>query len=326
VWTTGQDPSATCTLVGMQALPHDEVDALARLQAGVVSRRQLCALGVDADAIAWAVRARRWRLVGRAVVVHRGPLDRDARWWCALTHVGPGSALVAWTAAEAAGLAGFEQEKVHVVVPAGYHHSRTTLPGVKLHVSRRFQAADLLPASGPPRVTPARAAIDAAAWATTTRAGCGLLAAMVQQRLATPDALLAELAMAGQIRRRKAIAAAVTDIAGGSHAMSEIDLVHLCHRFGLPVPERQAPRRDSTGKRRFLDAWWRRADGRVVHLEIDGSVHLSPLRMWDDMDRQSDLAIQEDALTIRVSAVALRLDPEGVARRLAAALRLPSFA
>ena len=52
MWTTGQDLSATCTLVGMQALPHDEVDALARLQAGVVSRRQLRALGVDADAIA----------------------------------------------------------------------------------------------------------------------------------------------------------------------------------------------------------------------------------------------------------------------------------
>ena len=305
------------------ALPHDVVDSLARLQAGVLSRTQLLALGVDADAISWAVRARRWRIVGRAVVVHRGPLDRDARWWCALTHVGPGSALVAWTAAEAAGLKGFEQDKVHVVVPAGYHHSRTALPGVRLHVSRRFGPEDLLSGSVLPRVTPARAAVDAAAWATTPRGGCAVLAAMVQQRLATPEALLTELERAGQVRHRRSLAAALTDIAGGSHAMSEIDLVSLCRRYELPMPERQQRRRDSTGKRRFLDAWWRRADGRIVHLEVDGSVHMSPLRMWDDMDRQTDLAILEDALAIRVSALALRLDPEGVAKRIAAALRLP---
>src|SRR4051795_11108113 len=141
----------------MRPLPHDVVDALAQRQAGVLSRAQLRELGVDADAIAWAVRARRWRLVGRAVVLHRGPLSDVARWWVALVHVGPGSALAAWTAAQAGGVTGFERDGVHVLVAKRYHHTRYTLHWVKLHVSRRFSPQDVLCSSGPPRVAVARA-------------------------------------------------------------------------------------------------------------------------------------------------------------------------
>ncbi|HTY71342.1 MAG TPA: hypothetical protein VMI11_02840 [Actinomycetes bacterium] len=307
----------------MPPLPHDLIDATAAEQAGVLSRHQLRELGVSADAVAWAVRARRWRIVGRAVVVHRGPLTREARWWIALIHVGPGSALAAWTAAEAAGLEGFERQSVHVVVPIGYHHTRRMLPWIKLHVSRRFTPSDIVRSGGPARVSVARAVIDAGAWAATARGGCAVVVGAIQQRLTTPELVYAELGRAGQVRRRRLLAATLVDVAGGSQAMTEIDVAKLCRRFGLPLPYRQAVRVDSRGKRRYLDAWWRRADGRIVHLEIDGAVHLSVLRMWDDLDRQSDLAISEDALAIRVAGIAARLDPAGVARRIAAALRIP---
>lgn len=40
------------------------------------------------------------------------------------------------------------------------------------------------------------------------------------------------------------------------------------------------------------------------------------------MDRQTDLAIAEDALVVRVAAAALRADPAAFARRLARALAL----
>ena len=118
------------------------------------------------------------------------------------------------------------------------------------------------------------------------------------------------------------IAKTLDDIEGGSHALSEIDFAALCRRFGLPRPIRQAKRRDTSGRTRYLDAWFRRADGRVVHVEIDGAVHLSPLNWWDDMDRQTDLAIREDALVVRVASVSMYVDPLAVARRLAHALQV----
>jgi hypothetical protein len=119
------------------------------------------------------------------------------------------------------------------------------------------------------------------------------------------------------------MAATLYDIEGGSQALSEIDLVKLCRSYGLPEPFRQAVRRDSRGRRRYLDAWLRRRDGRVVHLEIDGSVHLNADVWWDDMDRQPDLAIAEDALVVRIAAAALRADPFDVAQRLSRALGVP---
>ncbi len=194
---------------------------------------------------------------------------------------------------------------------------------MKVHVSRRLRPEDAYGGRALPQVRPSRALIDMAAWSANPRTACAILAAGVQQRLVTPDLLRTELAGAGKVRFHRLMAATLHDIEGGSQALSEIDLVRLCRLYGLPEPFRQAVRRDSRGRRRYLDAWWRRADGRVVHLEIDGSVHLNPDVWWDDMDRQTDLAISEDALVVRVAAAALRADPIDVAKRLSRALGVP---
>jgi hypothetical protein len=228
--------------------------------------------------------------------------------------------LAAWTAAESGGLIGFERETVHVVVTRG--HRIRALPWMKVHESRRISPEDAQPGGGPPRVRLARAVVDMGAWASTSRGCCAALAAAVQQRLATVEQLRAELARAGQVNRCRLMAAVIGDVEGGSQALSEIDFVKLCRRFGLPVPERQQRRRDSSGRVRYLDAWLRRKDGRVIHVEIDGAVHLNPLSWWDDMDRQTDLAIDEDALVVRIATVSIRIDARAVAVRMARALQL----
>jgi hypothetical protein len=303
----------------MPHVPHDAVDRLAAQQAGVLSRRQLADLGVTRHQIRDAVRARRWRLLGQVVVVHRGPLVGDARVWTAVLHLGPGAALAAWTAAEAAGLSGFSREAVHVIVPRG--HRIRALPWMKVHESRRLREGDVRP-TGLPTVGVARAVIDMAAWGATSRGACAALAAVVQQRLTTVEQLRTELEAAGRINRRRLIAATLADIDGGSQALDEIDLVRLCRRYGLPTPQRQSKRKDSKGRVRYLDAWLRRADGRIVHVEVDGAVHLTALNWWDDMDRQTDLAIAEDALVVRLASVSLRIDQRGAALRIARALHL----
>ncbi len=48
-------------------------------------------------------------------------------------------------------------------------------------------------------------------------------------------------------RRRLLIQATLADVAGGAHALSELDLADLLRRFGIPEPDRQASRRDQHG-------------------------------------------------------------------------------
>jgi len=308
------------TIEGMAATPLGLIDSLAATQDGVVSRAQLRELGVSRHQVRDAVRARRWRLVGHAVVVHRGQLTRQARWWVAVFHLGPGSMLAAWTAAEAAGLTGFTVDAVHVVVPRG--HRIRALPWMRVHESRRLHADDRRQGTPLPQVRAARAVLDLASWSTKTRVGLAALAAAVQQGIVTVDQLRAELAVAGRITRARLIEKTLHDIEGGAQALSEIDFAVLCRRYGLPEPVRQVRRIDASGRTRYLDVWFRRADGRVVHVEIDGAVHLTPLNWWDDMDRQTDLAIAEDALVVRIASPAIYVDPADVARRVARALQV----
>lgn len=105
-----------------------------------------------------------------------------------------------------------------------------------------------------------------------------------------PEHLAAELDRRQQINRRVLMRATVADIAGGSHALSELDLLNFVVRpFGLPEPDRQASRRDACGRRRWLDAMWKEAK---VIVEIDGAAHADVRQYWDDMDRDNGFRLQ----------------------------------
>ena len=167
--------------------------------------------------------------------------------------------------------------------------------------------------------------IDAIVVAASTfdspRLACGLFAAAVQQRIVRPDDLSDSLARVSRTRHRAALASAVADIAQGADALSEIDLVRLCRRFGLPAPIQQAVRKERGGRRRYLDASWRRRDGRLVVVEVDGALHLSARRWWDDQLRQNEITLG-DALVLRFPSVIVRTQPGVVAAQLRRALLL----
>jgi hypothetical protein len=297
--------------------PRDELASLrvlATAQDDVVSRAQLLELGVDRHVVRDQVRARRWRLVGRAIVLHRGPLTDRQRWWVAVIHVGQGAALASLTSAQAAGLAGWPAEQVHVVVTRGGRvHA---LPWIKVHESRRFAEADVHPSRTPRQCRPERAVIDAASWKPHPRQAAAVLCAAVQQGVTTVTALRDVLGEAGSIRHRAIMRRVLEDIEGGSHALTEIDLVRICRQAGLPRPTQQVPRRDASGRQRYLDAQLVRPDGRVLILEVDGALHLDPLRWWDDQARSNDLVVQDGALLLRFPAVALRIDRQTVVKQL----------
>lgn len=295
---------------------------LAARQAAVVSRAQLRALGINRWHVRDQVRARRWHLVGpRVVVLDRGELTIDQRWWLAVLHGGATAALAGRSALAAAGLTGWPTEDVHVVVGKGTRVPR--LRGVKVHESRTMVAGDVDRHRRPPRVSVERAAIEAASAAPQPRVACALLAAVVQQRLTTAGRLRAALLAAPRARYRRLLLAVLADIEGGAQALSEIDLGTLCRRAGLPAPTRQAVRRDRHGKRRYLDAFWKLADGRTLVVEIDGAVHLLIGTYWDDMDRQNELVLSGERV-LRFPSMALRLHPERVTAHLRRALDTPN--
>jgi len=294
----------------------DRLQQLATQQHDVVSRTQLADVGIRYWHVRDQVRARRWRLYGRQVVVlHRGELTTEQRRMVAVLELAPTAALCGLTAAAVYGLDGFDAGRVvHVVVPKGTRAH--PLPWVRTHESRRYvPSRDRHPVKSPPIVTVERAVIDAAAWATTDRFACALVVASVRNGLTTPARLARCLTVAGQVRRCRVLRAVLADIEGGSQALSEIDFIGLCRRAGLPRPVQQAVRADGDGRRRYLDVLFDLPDGAELAVEIDGSVHLEPEISWDDQVRQNDLVIG-GLIVMRFPSVLVRTEPARVVAQL----------
>lgn len=287
---------------------------LADRQAGVVTRGQLLERAVSAEQITTAIRARRWRALGRRVVVlHNAPLTDSGRLWAAVLFPEKPTALAGLSGAAQSGLRGFEPERVHIVVA---HDTRTNLPSwVKVHESRRFTPADIVPGA-PPRTSPARSLIDAAAWSRWPRRACAILCAGVQQRLATAGQLAEQLEIAGSVRHAAVMRVVLGDIGGGGHTLAEIEFGPLAARAGLPRPRRQRLRREPDGKVRYLDVELDLPDGTELVVEIDGRGHIDPENWTDDLDRQNEVVIGGRPV-LRFPSVIVRLDPGRVVDQLA---------
>lgn len=289
----------------------------------VLRRQQGPALGLSDDQVRGQLDARRWqRVTGTVLATHNGPLSADqVRLAVVLTAVSSekAAALCAWTALEVDGLTGWRRPRIHVVVPAGRTSADYGRLPVVVHVSRRFAAGDVRHQAALARTSVERSAVDAACWSRHPRTALGVLAACVQQRLTSADRLRTELLAAGRIRHRRLLLAALTDIGGGAQAVSEIDFLRFCRRHGIPKPQQQSVRQDAAGRRRYLDATFRSRTGRVVHVEIDGALHLAVASYWDDMSRGNDLVLV-DTPTLRFPSVVIHADDPTAVRQLCAAL------
>ncbi|MCU1659539.1 MAG: hypothetical protein JWO57_4195 [Pseudonocardiales bacterium] len=260
----------------------------------------------------------RWRRWGYAVVLHNGPLTQRQGWLVARAHAGPSAVLTAFTAARFFGLRGWERHEVHVLAPRGAR--RVAGCPIPLTVHRVLHWESVRMQRRRPVQACADALLVAAGTFTAPRPACGILAAAVQQRIATARALSEALHRSPRLRHRRLLICAVADIAQGSEALSAIDFVRLCRRYDLPEPIRQAVRIERFGRRRYLDGSWRRFDGRLVVVEVDGALHLAPQRWWDDQLRQNELALA-DALVLRFPSVVVRTEPAVVAEQLRRALQ-----
>lgn len=280
-------------------------------QEGVVTRKQLRGLGVSWDHVSAQLAARRWTLATRDVVLlHNGPVTEPARRWIAVLSAQGTVAIGSWSALSMRGLTGWTRPGIHIVVARGARPPR--VPAVVVHESRRPAPEDIRPFLGLPVHTAPRAAVDAAAWQRHPRTAVGLLAATVQQGLATTDELFEQLDRVGAVRFRSVMRTSLVDIAGGSQSLAEIDFIRFCRERDLPAPERQARRTDSQGRQRYLDVEWRLRDGRRLVVEVDGIGHSDPDRWYEDLLRTAELDASRRDIVVRVPAGAVRLEPDRV--------------
>lgn len=276
------------------------VGDLAHAQEGVLSRRQLLALGLTRWQILAQLKAGRWKAHGRqTIAIHTGELNAVAWRWYAVFESGPRSVIDGASALEAAGLTGWHSNAVRVSVPRGAPavHRR----GLIVRQTRRLRPSDVMPA-GLPRARPEIAAVRAALWAVTDRQAATLLAMTVQQRITTAASIGTALLDVKRHKRRRFLESVVLDLMGGSQAMGELDFIRMCRHRGLPAPDRQVIRK-AGADRYFLDVYW--TYYRLV-VEIDGIHHLHATSVVGDALRQNAVSLASDTV-LRLPLLGLRV-------------------
>jgi very-short-patch-repair endonuclease len=300
-WRNGIDVFQTQSMPVLRTSPAlGRLAKLAGKQGGVVSRIQAYELGVTRAQIRAYVRARRWRRVGSQSIAPRtGALTTAGQFWAATFEAGPRAQLDGVSSLIASGLTGFHSDRIRVSVPRGARVRRAK--GLDIRQTRRWDAADLVPA-GVPRTSPPVAGIRAALWARSDRQAALVLTMTVQQGLATAEALGREALRIRRDRRRRLLHEVILDLAGGVRSLGELDFARECRRRGLPEPSRQVVRKGPNG-RYYLDVAWKEWG---VVIEIDGIQHSWAMHVVDDALRQNDVTLQ-DAVVLRLPLLGFRV-------------------
>jgi hypothetical protein len=276
----------------LPSMSLDSLRSLLRQQAGVVSRRQVLAVGcTDGDIERWI---RRRDLAGRhagVYVDHTGPPTWLQRAWAAV--------LFAWPAAlshdSALGSAVPDRDRfarrpasidgsIHVAVDRT--RRVVDLDGVKAHRVIGFDAKVLWNV-GPPRMRVEEAALDAAASRPTPIEALAVVADACQAGLTTPERVRSALLSRRRMRHGAWLRACLDDIVAGVRSVLEHRYLARVERaHGLPRGRRQGAGRLPDGPSVWRDVEYPDL-GLVV--ELDGRFgHVALLDRGDDLDR--DLA------------------------------------
>jgi very-short-patch-repair endonuclease len=188
---------------------------------------------------------------------------------------------------------------------------------VRIHRTSALPHTDRGTVDNLPCTVPARSVVDAAQWAITDEQAATIVAASVQQRLVTAVDVRLTLARMRRAHRRGLVDALLGDLAGGAGSLPEAEFLRICRKAGFPTPKLQVSRRDASGRRRYLDAYFEEYG---VHVEIDGGQHREVTAWWADMKRQNDLWIAGDRV-LRFPSWAVRSRPDEVSAQVRAALR-----
>ena len=297
-------PTTVCDVVDRSRdFRHRQLARIAETQGGVVSRRQIFALGISRGEVRAQLAARRWQRIGdQSLCVYTGPLTDTAQHWAAVFQGGPRAHLDGASALIAAGLARYEVARIRVSVPRGARVRRHR--NFDIRQTRRW-SNEWTANHGIPRTRPDMAAVRAALWAASDRQATLVLTMAVQQGLTTAEEIADAALTIRRDRRRSLVHAVVLDLLGGVRSLGELDVARECRRRGLPEPARQSIRRAGTN-RYYLDLEWPQWG---VVVEIDGIQHAWAENVVGDALRHNAVSIAGD-LVLRLPLLGLRARPD----------------
>lgn len=286
---------------------HQRLAALADIQHGVVSTRQLHALGYSTAAISRAARAGRLHRVHRGVyAVGRASLSPYGRCRAGVGTCGPEALLSHSSAAWLWGLLPFLAEPIEVSVPHSTHPRR----GLRVHRSKYLTEEDRdeeyrIPVTAIP-FTLLSLAATASTW--QLRQAIERAERLGRLDLAAIDTMLSRQAKPrGAPRLRDALAIYRDPVF--SRARSERLFLALVKKAGLPRP---ALNTFVAGHE--IDAYW---EPERFAVEVDGwDAHRTRAAFEADPLRQEDLKLA-GIDSIRITARRIECEPRKVATRLA---------
>lgn len=272
-----------------------QLDQLLDDQHGVVSRRQLVALGLDDSFIRREVRRRRLVRVHRGVYVdHTGQLTWLQRAWAALLYYAP-AVLADESALTAEGFRTASDTGVlHVAV--GHERRVGRLADVRVH---RIVGVERLsrPAASLPRLRAEDALLRVASRLRLSSDAVAVLGDACQSRRTTPGRLLSALERHLRLPRRAFLLEVLADTATGAYSVLEHRYLTQVERpHGLPTAERQ--RRVLAGRGpAYRDVEYL---GHRLVVELDGRLgHEEATDRWADLER--DVAgVESGAVTLRM--------------------------
>jgi very-short-patch-repair endonuclease len=247
---------------------HTAIAGLADRQYGVISRRQLAAIGLGRGAIEKHLLRRSLIPLHRGVyaVGHRR-LRIEGRWLAAVLAAGPGAVL---SHRDAAALHGLRPPPASAKVSASTPSHARAISGVWLHARRVLSGEDRTVKEGIPVTAPARTLVDLASMLTAAQLSSTLGEADRRHLLDVPtleDALQRTRGRHGQghARLRAALDAHAQFGATLLRSALEERFLDLILDAGLPRPRLNAPAGGFE-----VDALW--PDHRVA-VELDGWAH-----------------------------------------------------
>lgn len=289
---------------------HEPLADLAARQHGVVSSRQLGALGYSRDAISYATRSGRLRRLHRGVyAVGHKSLTWEGRCLGAVLHCAPNAVASHISAAWLWGLLRSRPGTFHVTAPTRRHAKKQ----IEVHYAP-LADEDRATCDGIPATSVARTLLDYAAIATDARLEQALERS--EERglfdLRTVDALLARAGSHPGVGRLRRALAIYRDDPAFTRSKLESRLRELVRRAGLPMPAANF----WVGEYE-VDAYWP-AERFGVELDVY-ETHGTRAAFESDRRREEDLLLQ-GIETIRITGPRLDREPAEVIERIAALL------
>jgi very-short-patch-repair endonuclease len=299
----------------MGAHPDQRVARIAARQHGLVSHRQLAAVGLSANAVAGRVERGHLERVHRGVYAV-GHIQRtsESRWMAAVMACGSGAVLSHLDAAALWKIYDGEGARVHVTTT---RRAGRRLDDLHVHRARRLHPDDVTVKDGIPVTTVARTLVDLTDLLASDRILRTIREAEFLQLLDL-DTLDAAVSRAHGRRRLSGLKQAL-----GHHTPGQIVREELEHRFlellreaGLPPPETNV-KIEARGRRYEIDCLWRE---QRVAVELDSRAAHARTTAFEP-DRRKDAALNAIGLRpLRFTWLRVTNEPDDVIAELDATL------